>query len=92
MKYIIKFEENSLVNFNKAIKHYEKISDELADRFHNEFWNEIESIKENPLHYQLRYKSIRIAHLNVFPYGVHFIIDDKVIRVFRILHHKLYYK
>jgi hypothetical protein len=39
-----------------AIEHYEKISTELADRFHNEFWSKIEDIKENPLHYQYKYK------------------------------------
>jgi hypothetical protein len=56
MKYTIKFEENSFENFNKAIEHYEKISTELADRFHYEFWSKIEDIKENPLHYQYKYK------------------------------------
>ena len=92
MKHTLKFEQGSLANFNNAITHYEKISEELADRFHNEFWNKIDAIKENPLQYPYRYKTIRIAHLKVFPYGIHFIIDDKIIRVFKILHHKQYYK
>ena len=39
MKYTLKFEQGSLANFNNAITHYEKISEELADRFHSEFWN-----------------------------------------------------
>ncbi len=92
MKYTIKFEAGSLANFNNAIAQYEKISEELADRFHSEFWNKIDAIKENPLQYPYRYKTIRIAHLKVFPYGIHFIIEDKIIRVFKILHHKQYYK
>ena len=92
MKYTLKFEQGSLANFNNAITHYEKISEELADRFHSEFWNKIDAIKENPLQYPYLYKTIRIAHLKAFPYGIHFIIDDTIIRVFKILHHKQYYK
>lgn len=80
-----------MANFNKIIEYYEEISDELADRFHNEFWNKIDYVKQNPLHH-LRYKVIRIAHLKVFPYGIHFILEGTVIRVFKILHHKQYYK
>ena len=92
MNYSIKFEENTLANFQKAIEHYEQVSEELANKFHNEFWNKIDLVKENPLHYQVRYKSIRIAHIKTFPYVIHFILNDKIIRVFKILHHKQYYK
>lgn len=92
MNYTIQFEEGSLVDFNKAIEYYEKISSELADRFYNEFWNTIAYMKENPLHHQFRYRSIRIAHFNGFPYGIHFIIDGAVIRVFKVLHYKQCYK
>lgn len=92
MKYILKFEEGTLANFEKAIAYYEEISEALANKFHNEFWNKIDAIKENPLHYQVRYKSIRIAHIKTFSYGIHFIIEDNIIHVFKILHHKQFYK
>ncbi len=92
MKYTIKFEEGALTDFLKAIEHYEKISDKLADGFYTEFWHKIDYIKENPLHHQIRYRGIRIAHVKVFPFGIHFIIDGFIIRVFKILHHKQYYK
>jgi len=91
MNYIIKFEEGTLINFKKAIGYYGHISEDLAHKFHVEFWNKIDSVKEKPLHYQVRYKSIRIAHIKSFPYGIHFIVDGKTIRVLRILHHKQYY-
>jgi len=92
MNYSVEFEEGTLENFNKAIKYYEKISNELADSFHIEFWNKIDYLKINPLHYQNRYKKVRIAHLKRFPFGIHYIIDKRVIRVFKILHHKQYFK
>ncbi len=67
MKYTIIFEEDSLTDFFEGISFYEKISENLADRFHKEFWSTIDLIKANPLHYQNRYKGIRIAFTEKFP-------------------------
>ena len=92
MNYSIKFEKGALENFRDAIGYYENISKNLADKFHKEFWNTIDCIKREPLLYQFRYKAIRIAHLKTFPFGIHFIIDKDVIFIFKILHHKQYYK
>ncbi|GAL68287.1 type II toxin-antitoxin system RelE/ParE family toxin [Jejuia pallidilutea] len=92
MKYTVKFEEGTLDNFLDAIAYYEKISNNLSDRFKNEFWAKIDTIKERPLHYQIRYKGIRVPHTKIFPFGIHFIVDGTTIRVLKILHHKQYYK
>ncbi len=92
MIYNLKFEEIALKDFNNAIEYYDIISSELGDEFYQEFWNKIDDIKINPLHFQLRYKLIRIAHLKKFPFGIHFIIEENTIKVFRILHHKQFYK
>ncbi|PQV49382.1 ParE-like toxin of type II ParDE toxin-antitoxin system [Jejuia pallidilutea] len=92
MKYIIEFEEGTLDNFLDAIAYYEKTPNTLSDRFNNEFWAKIGTIKERPLPYQIRYKGIRVAHTKIFPFGIHFIVDGTAIRVLKILHHKQYYK
>ncbi|NQX84951.1 MAG: type II toxin-antitoxin system RelE/ParE family toxin [Flavobacteriaceae bacterium] len=92
MNYNIKFEKGTLEDFKDAIDYYEGISGNLADKFHNEFWNKIDYIKGNPLHFQTKYRGIRIAHLKTFSFGIHFIIDEITITVFKILHHKQYYK
>lgn len=92
MKYSIKFEEESLTDFSEGISYYEKISESLAEKFHTEFWKTINLIKANPLHYQNRYKKIRIAFTEVFPYGIHYIVDENEITVFRILHTKRFFK
>ena len=43
-----------------------------------------------PVSYAIRYKSIRIAHPKVFPYNIHFYIDeiDSVIVITAIVHNK----
>ncbi len=91
MSYIITFEIGTLENFRDAVLYYEKISSGLVEQFHKEFWDKIDELKENPLIYQVRYRTVRIAHLKVFPYSIHFIIDKNSIRVLKILHQKQFY-
>jgi plasmid stabilization system protein ParE len=92
MKYSIKFEEGSLNDFFDGISYYEKASESLADRFHNEFWKTIDRIKENPHHYQKRYRDVMIAFTEIFPFGIHYVIDNDVITVIKILHTKRFFK
>ncbi len=50
----------------------------------------IEQILKMPSSYSLRYKKVRIAHPKVFPYNIHFYIDeaDKTIVFTAIVHNK----
>ena len=92
MKYYLHFEAGSLNDYFDGIAYYEKVSNDLADRFHKEFWGAIDRIKENPLHYQVRYRKIRIAFTEVFPFGIHYIIEKQQITVLKILHTKRFFK
>lgn len=92
MKYSIEFEEDSLNDFFDGIAYYEKISESLADQFYNDFWRSIDRIKENPLHYQNRYRGIRIAFTEKFPFGIHYFIENDLIKVVKFLHTKRFFK
>jgi mRNA-degrading endonuclease RelE of RelBE toxin-antitoxin system len=45
-------------------------------------------LKERPSVHAIRYKNVRIAHTEVFPYAIHFYIDEpnKTIVIIAILH------
>ena len=45
----------------------------------------ISTILEMPSSYAVRYKNIRIAHTKVFPYNVHFYIDDTKAQIVMVL-------
>jgi len=92
MSYKLLFDEKVLDTFLESQDFYGRISEQLATRFHDDFWQCVEYLKQNPNHFQTRYKSIRIAHLSSFPFGIHFFIDQDVIKVLRLLHHKQYYE
>ncbi len=92
MKYTIRFREDSTKDFEDGFIYYEKISIDLADRFHQAFKKRIDEVEQNPLHHQLKYRNIRIANLKKFPFSIHFIIEANVIHVIKILHQKRVYK
>ncbi len=91
MKYTIVFEEQSKIDFQCSFLYYSNISPSLADRFYEDIKNLTDEIERTPLHFQVRYRSIRIAHLSSFPYSIHFFIERTTIYVLRILHQKKYY-
>ncbi len=92
MKYTVVFREGSLEDYKSGIDYYETISIELTDRFEQDFKAKLEEIEENPLHYQIRYRKIRIAFLDIFPFGIHFILEKHTIYVLKILHTKRFFK
>jgi hypothetical protein len=89
--YLIKFEKNSLFDFNEGIAYYKSISVTLSERFYNEFWVCVETLKENPNAYQVRYLNIRIIKVKNFPFTIHFLIENDAIYVQRVLHDKRQY-
>ena len=60
----------------------------LELRFSNAIRETITAIETNPFEYSIRYKSSRIAFSKVFPYRIHFFIDEanNKIVIFAILH------
>lgn len=92
MNYQICFEEGSLNDFFDGLNYYEKSSMNLANRFHDEFWKTINRIKNNPLHCQKKYRNVMIAFTDVFPFGIHYILENDLIIVIKILHTKRFFK
>lgn len=70
---------------------YDGISINLTQELFLEISKELKIIKKEPLLYQTRYKSIRIAFINRFEYGIHFIVKNNTIIILRILHNKQYF-
>jgi len=60
----------------------------LDVRFAAEVKKAINKIKKEPFIYEVRYKNVRIAYLNVFPFGVHYYINESetTITIIAILH------
>ena len=63
---------------------------DLEERFAKAIKEVIEKVQKNPFIYSPIFKNIRIAHPKIFPYGVHFYIEEDVkqIIIVAILHNK----
>lgn len=52
------------------------------------FDQKLDQISENATHFQLRYRSVRVAFLTRFPYGIHFFQEAETLYVVGFFHMK----
>jgi hypothetical protein len=55
---------------------YKSQKEGLEVEFSLEIINAIEKVLKMPSSYALRYKNVRIAHPKIFPFNIHFYIDE----------------
>ena len=65
---------------------YNKKQEGLGKRFINDIKAKVAVIKNNPIVFGIRYKQVRTAVLDIFPFMIHFIINDKNILITAVLH------
>ncbi len=64
-------------DIREAAKWYNKRQIGLGKRFTAEVREKEHFIRQNPKASNIRYKNVRTTVLNVFPFMVHFIVDEK---------------
>ena len=71
-----------------AKKWYKSKQEGLQFRFATEVENSLNNIRKNPFIAQVRYKQIRVAYLHIFPFSIHYYINepDKSIIIIGIFH------
>ena len=75
-------------DIREAAKWYNKQQKGLGKRFTAEVRENVHFIRQNPKASNVRYNNIRTAVLNVFPFMIHFTVDEKnkTIIVTAVLH------
>lgn len=75
-------------DIREAVKWYNKQQNGLGKRFTAEVREKVHFMRQNPKASNVRYDDVRTAVLNVFPFMVHFTIDEKnkTVIVSAILH------
>ena len=73
---------------------YKEQKEGLEIEFANVIEKTIEHILDTPKAYAIRYKKVRIAHPKIFPYTIHFYIDElnKTVVITAIVHSKRHQK
>lgn len=67
----------ALEDLKQAKTWYKEQKDGLEIDFANAIKQTIEKVLQMPTAFAVRYRNVRIAHTPVFPYNVHFYIDEK---------------
>lgn len=65
---------------------YESARDGLGKDFELCIEAEFNRITRNPRLYHIGYKKIRIAYIERFPYGIHFLLEKNIIKVIAVFH------
>ncbi len=55
---------------------YDEQQEGLGERFTHAVKDALDNILKMPLAYSIRYREVRIAHTKVFPYNIHFYINE----------------
>jgi plasmid stabilization system protein ParE len=91
MKYEIIISDEAKLDINEAKNYYSQIDHKLAKRCTVDITSTIDKLVENPIYHQVRYKNIRIAFTLVFPYGVHYVVENNTIHIIRVFHTKRFF-
>jgi len=75
-------------DLRQAKKWYKSRQEGLDKRFAEDVKVSIERLHKNPVHYEIKYDNIRVVYCDVFPYSIHFYIDEpgKRLVIVAILH------
>jgi plasmid stabilization system protein ParE len=83
-KYKIIFSKNAEIDIEQAVIYYDEQQKDLAKRFIEEVQKTLDNIKTNPYYARVRYADIRCAIVNIFPFLIHYNIQEDL-RTIRIL-------
>ena len=86
LKYSLIFSDEAYFDILDAYLWYESVRKGLGNDFELCLEAEIKLLICNPLQYQVQYKKIRIAFIERFPYGIHYVIDQSFIKVIAVFH------
>jgi toxin ParE1/3/4 len=89
MKYEVVFRKEAQLDILEAIAWYEEIREGLGDELFIAIEKEKHFIEQNPYHYEDKYKGIRKAITNRFPYIIYYKVEsESKVLVYAVLHMK----
>lgn len=85
MKYHLIIKSAAELDITGSVKWYDEKQQGLGLRFLNDLDQKLQKVKANPLHYQVRYKTIRMAFLDTFEDAIHYIVEENMVYVLAVL-------
>lgn len=76
MTYTVIYLDEAREDVKRAKAWYKKQLNGLQKKFATDVIEAIVRMQVTPTAYAIRYKNIRIIHTRIFPFGIHFYIDE----------------
>jgi toxin ParE1/3/4 len=86
MGYQLLLSDESRLDIFDAFSWYEVQREGLGRHFELCLEAALSAVERQPLAYQKKYKEIHVYYITRFPYGIHYIIEGKEIKVIAIFH------
>ena len=86
MTYTILLSLEAEWDISESLQWYEMQKSSLGDSFEATVNDALLAISKNPNICQRKYKKTRIFFIKTFPFGIHYFIDDKAIKVIAVFH------
>jgi len=85
MEYELIIKPEAEFDIAETMRWYDEKQRELGLRFIDDLDQKITKIQTNPLHYQVRYKSMRMAFFVVFQDAIHFTVEENTVYIHAVL-------
>lgn len=82
----IQFTKEALFDIEEIVLWYEEQREGLSYDFELCLEIGVNEIQRTPSAYQKRYKNVKIRFINRFPYGIHYIVNAKMITILAVFH------
>lgn len=76
MAWKLYYYDEVILDVREAKKWYREQLEGLDKRFADDVKISINRLQKNPLNYEIKYKNIRIAYCDIFPYAIHFYMNE----------------
>ncbi|MDO5970033.1 type II toxin-antitoxin system RelE/ParE family toxin [Flavivirga aquimarina] len=86
MSYTVLVSDEAIFDITEASFWYESQKTGLSKKFQKDIKRGIDYISKQPETLQKRYGNVHIYFTNVFPFGIHYIIDKNTIKVIAVFH------
>ncbi len=84
--YYIRISKEATLDVIDALNWYKAKSSKLSHRLKKELDQGYNFIQKAPLSFQLKYKNVRVYYCKTFPFGIHYIIENEIVKVIAVFH------
>ena len=90
LSYRVLLSEEAISDFQDAYFWYELQRDNLGHEFELSVEATLNRIARDPFAQEEKYRKVRVAYTQRFPYGIHYLVEDKSVKVQSIFHTSRY--